>query len=135
MVLVGERGSIMPLLIGLLGLVVLLAGGVVDLSTLYLNQRALYQVADSAALEAVTTLDQDRYYQSGFEQSVPTRDEAAVVARVIAQSQLSRARVEQVERKDGDVLVRLALDVPLPWPFLADEVTVRAKARAVAISK
>lgn len=125
----------MPLLIGLLALVVMVAGAVVDLSALYLNQRALLQIADSAALTAVTSLDQPRYYDSGAERSVPTKDEAEIVSRVISRSQLPRTRIEQVQRRDGEVTVALALDVALPWPLIAQSVTVRARAKAEAASK
>lgn len=122
----------MPLLIGLLGLVVLLLGGVVDLSTLYLNQRALYQIADSAALRAVVRLDEDRYYRSGVDNGVPIRDSTQLVAIAVAHSQLPRARVERVREENGKVEVALALNVPLPWSFLATSVTVRARAVAEA---
>lgn len=125
----------MPLLIGLLALVVMAAGAVVDLSALYLNQRALLQIADSAALTAVTSLDHVRYYESGAESLVPTKDEAAIVADVVSRSQLPRARIEEVQRDDGSVAVVLALDVTLPWPLIAQSVTVRARAKAEVLSK
>lgn len=128
----GERGSVMPLLIGLLALVALTAGVVVNISSLYLHQRALYQLADSAALTAVTRLDLDRYYQSGARSSVPTMDEEVLVQAVIARSQLTRARIERLERSDGEVALTLALDLPLPWPFLLSSTTVRAHVRAQA---
>lgn len=130
-----NNGSIMPLLIGLLALVVMAAGAVVDLSALYLNQRALLQIADSAALTAVTSLDHVRYYESGAESLVPTKDEAAIVADVVSRSQLPRARIEEVQRDDGSVAVVLALDVTLPWPLIAQSVTVRARAKAEVLSK
>lgn len=125
----------MPLLIGLLGLVTLLAGGVVDLSAIYLNQRALYQVADSSALAAVTQLDQERYYEEGAAISVPTQNAYALVSRVIQRSQLPRSRIEQIEGSDGVVSVQLAHDFSLPWPFLVQTVTVRARAKAEALGK
>lgn len=127
-----ECGSTLPLMIGLLAVLLFLSGSIVNLSYLYLQQRALYQVADSAVLSALTRLDQERYYREGAESVVPTSDELAIIERVVSTSSLGRAAIEGVDRANGSLEVRLALQVPLPWPLLVDNVVVRARARATA---
>lgn len=125
----------LPLLIGLMALMALVCGGVVNLSSLYLSHRALYQIADSAALAAVTILDEETYYQHGAADLVPTRDAHRLVSRVIAQSKVSNIRVESMEISEGNAAVTLAHPVRLPWPFLVDSVVIRARARAVVATE
>lgn len=127
-----DEGSTLPLLIGMVVVIALLAAGVVDLSRVYLAHRALYQVADSAALAAVTKLDAVGYYTTGAKDVVPTRDHDLIVASVVARSELPESRVESVIDDGEGVSVSLALRISLPWSFLATHVTIRAHARALA---
>lgn len=125
----------LPLLIGLLTLISLICGGVVNLSTLYLSHRALYQIADSAALGAVSVLDEERYYQQGVADTVPTRDAQVLVNRVISRSQISEIGIESIEISSGSAAITLAHQVRLPWPFLVESVVIRARARAVVTTE
>ena len=130
----GERGSILPLLIGLMAMLSLVSGGVVNLSSLYLSHRALYQIADEAALKAVTHLDPDRYYTTGAAVFVPTEDHAQIIRDVIAHSSLTSVEVEEIDIDNAGVAVTLAHRVTLPWPLLVDSVVIRAHARAEALT-
>lgn len=127
-----DEGSILPLLIGMLALLVLLAGGVVDLSYAYLSQRALYQLADSAAVAAVTQIDAAAYYSSGAVTAVPTSNHYAIVSNVIRTSELANTAIDDIYLSDGQLFLTLSHRVQLPWPFLVDAVTVRAEAAAQA---
>lgn len=131
----GEEGSVLPLLIGLLGLIAFLCGGLVNLSAVYLSHRSLYQLADSAALSAVTSLDVDRYYISGARALVPTSNHEAIINRVVASSGLSRVELESLHVDAAGVGVTLKQRVDLPWPLLIDSVVIRAHTRALAAAE
>jgi uncharacterized membrane protein len=130
-----DQGSIIPLIAGLAGLLLLLLSVVVDLSHLFLTKRSLMQVADSAAIAASTALDESRYYAHGVAAAVPldTQIARANAMTVVGRANLKSLRIHDLEIRDGVVYVELAMRTKLPWgPFGPDEVSLVARAGAAA---
>lgn len=67
----GERGTILPLVLGFATLLLLLVAVVVDVSAVILAQRGAASVADGAAVAAAQQLDRDAVYAKGLGAAIP----------------------------------------------------------------
>lgn len=132
-----DRGSVLLLGLGLLGVCLLALVVVVDAASAFAQRRQLYSLADTAALGAAQSLDLAAYYAHGA--SARTRLEAAAVREravhslhsVQALAPVPGLRIDAVQT-DG-VTVRVDLSAPLRLPFLSGlgprEVQVSSAAR------
>lgn len=118
-----ERGSTLPLAIGLITICLLAVAVVTDVTAIYLQRRNLMVVADAMALAGAQAIDVDAYYAGGATQG--TRLDAGRVVtsanahldRMDARVSIPGLVVEQVAT-DGQ-LVRIVLRAPLRLPFFS----------------
>ena len=116
-----DRGSTLPLAIGLITICLLAVAVVTDVTAIYLQRRNLMAVADAMALAGAQAIDMDTYYAQGA--TMGTRlDSGRVVAAASthlastqAQSTIPGLTVEQIAT-DGQV-VRIVLRAPLRLTF------------------
>ncbi|MFA7323694.1 MAG: pilus assembly protein TadG-related protein [Candidatus Nanopelagicales bacterium] len=132
-----ERGSILVLGIGLMGVCLLAVAVVTDTTSAFLQRRHLYSLADSAALAAVQVVDLPSYYASGA--SAGTRlQPSSVVAKAKQHIREAQALtpIEGLEvdgvSSDG-ITARVDLSAPVRLPFLgalrSDLIRVSSTAR------
>ena len=114
-----ERGSISPLIIGVVLIGALLLGVIADSARVFLVHRELVRLADSTALAAATALDLNSYYSTGSVGSMPLdRDGAWQIAqRWVAQSQSSESQIQNVQISSfaveaGTINITLSANVP-----------------------
>jgi hypothetical protein len=132
----GEDGSVLVLVLGFTGILVVLVAVVVNVSAVVLAKRGVASAADGAAVSAAQSLDLAQLYAAGLGEAIPLSGSEAV-ARVAAYE--VRARREQpgislAVRVDGRTAVvtgqrtvRLPFRLPGTGP-----VQVRSVARARA---
>lgn len=139
----GERGSIAPLLAGLLVVVLALVLGGVDITTAQLARLRLYDAADSISLQAADAVDTAAYFATGVSDTVVLTDRSV---RAAAEEDLAaRARPAHVTRwalmsgtgsPDGrTAVVRLAGTVEVPFTswvlgLFGGSVTITVESRA-----
>ena len=131
-----EQGSVLLLVIGFAGLLLVLVAVVVDASVVFLAKRAAASAADGAAVTAAQALDLDAVHTSGLGARLPLSDELAR-SRVAAYE--GRVRAEQpglrlTVRLQGATAVVTAtrpVDLPFRLPGIAP-VQVQARASAEA---
>ncbi len=133
-----ETGSIAPLVIGFLLVIVVLVAVVVDASAAYLRRQDLNALADAAALAATDGLQGEAVYTHGLDERLeidPATADAFVVAHLRESGALDRyPGLRWVVATSGStVLVRLRtpLDLPLSVPGVGKSSTVTGTAAAV----
>jgi hypothetical protein len=133
-----DEGSVLPLVIGVVVLVVSLVTVVTDASVLWLQRRSLQATVDGAALAGAQAVDLPKVYAGGARGDLaldPGAARAAVrayVAAVPASRRLVSLRVTSVRVATATVTVRaqaLARPPFLSW-LTASGVTVVAEASA-----
>lgn len=82
----GDDGSVLVLVVGLFGVLLLLVAVVVDVSAAVLAKRSLASTADGAAVSAAQALDETAFYAHGPGEGVPL-SEAGVEQRVAVYAQ------------------------------------------------
>lgn len=132
----GEQGSVLVLVLGLVGVLVLLVGVVVDVSAAVLAKRAVASAADGAAVSGAQGIDYPTFYARGPGTGVPLSAEQ-VRRRVGAYAgsagadqpglQLS-ARVEG----SGTAVVLASRTIRLPFSGRLGFASVRVQAEARA---
>ncbi len=116
-----DRGSTLPLAIGLITICLLAVAVVTDVTAVYLQRRNLMVLADSMALAGAQAIDLDAYYANGATQGTrldPGRVVSAAGAyldRTDARVSIPGLVVEQVTT-DGQ-RVRIVLRSPLRLKF------------------
>jgi hypothetical protein len=138
-----DAGQVLVLMIGFLTLAALLVVVVVNLSRVFLHDRALGAAADGAALAAVQALDEAAIYGGSLGESLPL-DASAVQRQVreyAAAAELSRRfdgfAVVDARVEGPSVVVVLEATVDLPFVGVVSDgwargVHITAQARATA---
>lgn len=135
----GDDGSVLPLVIGAVVVVLLLVGVVTDTSVLWLQRRALQSTVDGAALAGAQAVDLASVYAGGAHGDL-TLAPAAVrraVRRYLAATpsddELPRFRLTSTTVDRSVVTVAASSTVSLPFTTLLTGrgVVVRADASAV----
>jgi len=137
----GDRGSVLPLGIGLAAACLLAGVVAVDVGAAFLQRQQLLALADAAALAGAQGIDLDEYYENGAS-AATALDPAAVPTLVRRHLTAARAaqtvpglRVERIASDRDDVRVLLSAPLRLPfWPSVAepalgDRVVVESHAR------
>jgi uncharacterized membrane protein len=134
----GDEGSVLPLVIGVVVLVISLVTVVTDVSVLWLQRRSLQATVDGAALAGAQAVDLGKVYAGGAQGDLALDPRAArsavrtYVAAVPSSHRLASFRVTAVRIATATVTVR-AQAVARP-PFLSwvtgSGVTVVAEASA-----
>ena len=110
-----ERGSIMVLTLGFIVVCVIAVAVIVDISTVFLQRRALQAAVDSAALAGAQAIDLEDYYDRGAAEGVRI-DPAAARSAVSRQIRsVSQVRLEAVRIEGGEVIVRASTLVTPPF--------------------
>lgn len=134
----GDDGSVLMLVVGLFGVLVLLVGVVVDVSAVVLAKRSLASAADGAAVSGAQALDYTVFYAKGPGEGVPlsevgVRDRVAVYADGAAAAQPGLVMRGTV---DGGYVAVVAAERTVRLPFSGwlgvSDVEVQAIARARA---
>ena len=141
-----DEGSVLVLGLGLAVLGLLLVGGVVDASRLFLARAALASLADGAALRGADDVDVAALYGGGGRGGVlplsaqrVRADVTAYVAATATANGMRGVRVDAVTARAGVVTVQLSMDetVPLLGPLVGAPdgvlVTAQASARTAAL--
>jgi uncharacterized membrane protein len=132
----GDDGSVLLLVLGLTGVLLVAVALVVNVSAVILAKRALASAADGAAVSAAQALDEEAFYASGLAGGLPLdADEAASrVAAYRADVEAGQPGLQLSLRVDGrTAVVRASRTIALPLRLLSTgPVTVEAEARARA---
>ena len=140
-----DRGQVSILVLGLLGVVLLLVVGGVDVTAAQIARARLLDASDSAALEAANALDEAAAYSGGIGDSVVVSN--GTVERAVEENLGSRPMpygisAWQVARGTGTtdgrtavVVLRGTADLPMTGGLLAAlgrsvTITVESRARA-----
>lgn len=133
-----ERGSVLPLVIGVVVIVIALVTVVTDTGVLWLQRRSLQATVDGAALAAAQALDLPKVYAGGASGDLALDETAArsavrtYVAAIPSAKRLTSFRVTGV-RVSGPTVTVLATAVAHP-PFttwlIGSGVTITARASA-----
>ena len=109
-----DQGSVLPLVLGLVALLMMVLGGLTSLAEITREQRWLHQLGDQAVVAATTALDMERYYREGAVAEVPLDPE---LARRRAMTTLADApvRVESFAVIGDVVHLTLTREVDLIW--------------------
>lgn len=133
-----EEGSVLVLVLGLFGVLLLLVALVVDVSVVVLAKRSVASAADGAAVSAAQALDDEVFYARGPVAGVPLSKQG--VAQRVAAYQ-AQAAVDQpglqltsgvVAPGTAVVVATRTVELPLVGWLGVEEVEVRAEARAQA---
>ena len=131
-----EDGSVLVLVLGFTGILVLLVAVVVDVSSVVLAKRAAASAADGAAISAAQALDLEALYAHGLGEQVPLSpsDARSRVAAYEAQARTGQPGLSLGLRLEGrTAVVTAARTVRLPFRLPGVRpVQVRAVARARA---
>jgi uncharacterized membrane protein len=135
-----DEGSVLPLVIGAVVVVLLLVAVVTDTSVLWLHRRALQSTVDGAALAGAQAVDLGAVYAGGAHGDLPLASTAAVrraVRRYLAATpsddELPAFRLTSTTVDGPVVTVAARSTVSLPFTSLLTGrgVVVRADASAV----
>jgi hypothetical protein len=134
-----DEGSVLPLVIGAVVVVLLLVGVVTDSSVLWLQRRALQSTVDGAALAGAQAVDLGAMYAGGAHGDLALAPAAVrrAVRRYLAATpsddRLPRLRLMQTRVEGSVVTVGASSTVTLPFTTLLTGrgVVVRADASAV----
>lgn len=135
----GDDGSVLPLVIGFVVVVLLLVGVVTDTSVLWLQRRALQSTVDGAALAGAQAVDLQAVYAGGAHGDLPLASTATVrraVRRYLAATPSDdRLPAFRATTSVGGSVVtvagRSAVSLPFTTLLTGRRVTVRADASAV----
>ena len=140
-----DRGQVSILILGLLGVVLLLVIGGVDVTAAQIARARLLDASDSAALEAANALDEAAAYSGGIGDSVVVSNgtvERAVEANLGARPMPYGVSAWQVARGTGTtdgktavVVLQGTADLPMTGGLLAalgQSVTITVESRARA---
>ena len=132
----GDDGTVLLLVLGLTGILLLAVALVVNVSAVVLAKRALASAADGAAVSAAQALDEQALYATGLDGGIPL-DEDEAAARVAAYSAdvaVNQPGLQLSVAVDGrTAIVRATRTLTLPLAILSTgPVTVQAEARARA---
>lgn len=117
----GDRGQVTLLTIGYAVIALLLVTVVVNLSRVFLAQRALDSAADEAALAGVQTVQTGRYYGEGAGRQLPLAGEAvrSAVEKHLRASAAGRTcdafALDGVRSTTTTVTVRVSCRVRIPF--------------------
>ena len=132
----GDDGTVLLLVLGLTGILLLAVALVVNVSAVVLAKRALASAADGAAVSAAQALDEQALYATGLDGGIPLdEDEAAArVAAYRADVAVNQPGLQLSVAVDGrTAVVRSTRTLTLPLAILSTgPVTVQAEARARA---
>lgn len=133
-IVVSERGSVLVLGIGLIGVIVIALSVAVDASLAFIQRSTIQARADAAVLAGVQTIDLDTYYATGATPATRLSPQAAWSRTVQhlehAQwsSRIEGLEVVSVEASPSEVSAVIAAPVRTAfWPI---EATIRVHARA-----
>lgn len=132
-----DSGSVLLLVIGFAGILLVLVAVVVDVSAVVLAKRAAASVADGAAISAAQSLDLETVYAVGLGDQLPldvdlARTRVARYAAQVGASQPGLQLAVEVQGRTAVVTVTRRLRLPLRLPGFDGTVDVRAAARARA---
>ena len=135
-----DEGSVLLLVIGFAGLLLMLVAVVADVSAVVLAKRSVASAADGAAVSAAQALDLDALYARGLDSGRIPLDEASAGTRVAAyeaqaaQSQPGLELVVDITPDGTTAVVRGVRMVDLPFGRMLgfEPVRVEAEARARA---
>ena len=131
-----DEGSVLLLVIGFAGILLVLVAVVADVSAVVLAKRSVASAADGAAVSAAQALDLDAVYDQGLGEQLPlsTGDARARVAAYEAQARGQQPGLRLVLRLEertavvtGSRTVRLPFRLPGTGPV---RVTAVARSRA-----
>ncbi len=130
-----QRGSILPLVAGLLALCGVVAVGVVDSTDLAISRTQLQSLADGAALAAAQSISPATAAVSGGRLIVTLTSSqvSSAARRFVADSSAAGVRVESAttpDRRTAVLTVTRRWRAPLISDFLPVRVTLTATARA-----
>ncbi len=132
----GEDGSVLVLVLGFTGLLLLLVAVVANVSVVFLAKRGVASAADGAAISAAQALDVQALHDAGLGEQIPL---SAEDARLRVAAYEGRARGQQpglslgLRLEGRTAVVAGARRVRLPFRLPgATEVEVSAEARARA---
>ncbi len=135
----GDDGSVLPLVIGFVVVVLLLVGVVTDTSVLWLQRRALQSTVDGAALAGAQAVDLQAVYAGGAHGDLPLASTATVrraVRRYLAATPSDNRlpAFRATTAVDGPVVTvsgRSTVSLPFTTLLTGRRVTVQADASAV----
>ena len=132
----GDDGTVLLLVLGLTGVLLIAVALVVNVSAVVLAKRALASTADGAAVAAAQALDEQAFYTSGLRGGIPldAEEAAARVAAYRAEVAAHQPGLQLSVAVDGrTAVVRATRTLTLPLAILSTgPVTVEAEARARA---
>lgn len=132
-----DSGSVLLLVIGFTGILLVLVAVVVDVSAVVLAKRAAASAADGAAVSAAQSLDLETVYAGGLGEQIPL-DAGLAQARVasyahrVSGSQPGLRLAVEIQARTAVVTATRRLQLPLRMPGFSGTVDVRAGARARA---
>lgn len=133
-----DEGSVLVLTLGLFGVLLLLVAVVVDVSAVILAKRAVASAADSAAVAAAQSLDEQALYGAGLADEVPLSPTlvADVVAVYAAQAAVSQPGLQMSGAVTGaasaTVVASRVITLPMSGRLGVEQVTVTSVATARA---
>jgi hypothetical protein len=132
----GDDGTVLLLVLGLTGVLLVAVALVVNVSAVVLAKRALASAADGAAVSAAQALDEQALYDEGLAGGIPIDPAEAAdrVATYRADVEASQPGLVMSVSVDGrTAVVRASRTMTLPLGILSTgPVTVEAVARARA---
>ena len=132
----GDDGTVLLLVVGLTGVLLLAVALVVNVSAVILAKRALASAADGAAVSAAQALDETALYATGLAGGIPLDpgEAASRVAAYRADVAPTQPGLQLTVRIDGrTAVVRATRTLTLPLSLLSTgPVQVEAEARARA---
>ena len=131
----GDEGSVLVLVLGFAGILLVLVGVVVDVSAVVLAKRGVASAADGAAVSAAQALDLGALYSGGLGEAVPLSlaEARARVAAYEVHARTENPGLELAVRIEGRTAVVTGVrTVALPFPFGGGPVRVQSVARARA---
>lgn len=132
-----EQGSVLLLILGFTGILLVLVAIVVDVSAVVLAKRSAASAADGAAISAAQALDVEQVYAGGLGEQIPL-DSGLAAGRVGAYQGIVGAQqpglrlTVVVQGRTAVVTARRTLRLPLRVPGAFGTVEIEAVARAQA---
>ena len=131
-----DDGSVLLLVIGFAGLLLVLVAVVVDSSVVFLANRAAASASDGAAVSAVQALDVEALHGAGLGSAVPlsaeqARERVAAYEALVRPDQPGLRLGVRLEGRTAVVTARRPLTLPFRLPGVGPvEVQAQASARA-----